>query len=167
MAAHSAMRIGARAHNQRRFFNSEGTSMSKQSWLILAVGLVLGASLQWARAADAAPAGRVFELRTYHTFPGRLDALHKRFREHTRKMFEKHGMTNVAYWTPQDSPARETTLIYVISHASREAARANWAAFSADPEWKKIAADSEADGGKIVEKVDSVFMDATDYSPTR
>ena len=63
------------------------------------VGLVLGASLQWVRAADAAPAGRVFEIRTYHTFPGRLDALHKRFREHTMKMFEKHGMTNVAYWT--------------------------------------------------------------------
>jgi len=83
------------------------------------------------------------------------------------KMFEKHGMTNVAYWTPQDSPARETTLVYVISHASREAAQTNWAAFSADPEWKAIAAASEADGGKIVEKVESVFMDATDYSPLR
>ena len=138
--------------------------MLKQSWLILAVGLVLGASLQWVHAADAPAAARVFELRTYHTFPGRLDALHKRFREHTMKMFEKHGMTNVAYWTPQDSPARESTLIYVISHASREAAKANWAAFGSDPEWKKIAAASEADGGKIVEKVESVFMDATDYS---
>jgi len=145
--------------------------MSKQSWarssVILALGLVLGASLQWVRAADAAPAGRVFELRTYHTFPGRLDALHKRFREHTLKMFEKHGMTNVAYWTFQDSPAKENTLIYVISHASREQAKANWAAFSADPEWKAIAAASEADGGKIVEKVESVFIDATDYSPMK
>ena len=80
----------------------------------------------------------MFEIRTYHTFPGRLDALHKRFREHTMKMFEKHGMSNVGYWVPQDSPAHESTLIYVISHASREAAKANWAAFSADPEWKKI-----------------------------
>ena len=145
--------------------------MSKQSWArssaILALGLVLGASLQWVRAADAAPAGRVFELRTYHTFPGRLDALHKRFREHTLKMFEKHGMTNVAYWTFQDSPAKENMLIYVISHASREQAKANWAAFSADPEWKAIAAASEADGGKIVEKVESVFIDATDYSPMK
>lgn len=145
--------------------------MSKQSWAkswtTLAVGLVLGASLQWVRAADAAPGGRVFELRTYHTFPGRLDALHKRFREHTMKMFEKHGMTNVAYWTFQDSPAKENTLIYVISHASREQAKANWAAFSADPEWKAIAAASEADGGKIVEKVESVFIDATDYSPMK
>jgi hypothetical protein len=141
--------------------------MAKRSWLILAAGLVLGASLQWTLAAGAEPAGKVFEIRTYHTFPGRLDALHKRFREHTMKMFEKHGMTNVAYWVPQDNPAHESTLVYVISHASREAAKANWAAFSADPQWKKIAADSEADGGKIVEKVESVFVDATDYSPLK
>ena len=142
--------------------------MTKLSWPIAAVlGLVLGASLQWARAADAPQPARVFEIRTYYTFPGRLDALHKRFREHTMKMFEKHGMTNVAYWTPQDSPAKDNTLIYVISHASREAAKKNWAGFSADPEWKAIAAASEADGGKIVEKVESVYMDATDFSPMK
>jgi hypothetical protein len=83
------------------------------------------------------------------------------------KMFEKHGMTNVAYWTFEDSPAKENTLIYVISHASREQAKTNWAEFGSDPEWKAIAAASEADGGKIVEKVDSVFVDATDYSPLK
>jgi hypothetical protein len=145
--------------------------MSKQSWLrswaLLIVGLALGASLQSTRAADAAPPAKVFEIRTYHTFPGRLDALHKRFREHTMKLFEKHGMTNVGYWVPEDSPAHDNTLIYVISHASREAAKASWAAFGSDPEWKKVAADSEADGGKIVERVDSVFMSATDYSPIK
>ena len=147
--------------------------MARHSWAFLIVGLVLGAGLVQLRAAEpastvaaAAPA-RVFEIRTYHCFPGRLDALHKRFREHTRKMFEKHGMTNVAYWTFEDSPARENTLIYVISHASREQAKVNWAEFGADPEWKAIAAASEADGGKIVEKVDSVFVDATDYSPLK
>lgn len=140
--------------------------MSKQAWMLLIVGLVLGATLQGLRAADAPPAPRVFEIRTYHTLPGRLDALHKRFREHTMKMFEKHGMTNVAYWTFEDSPAKENTLIYVISHASREQAKANWAAFSADPEWQKIAADSQVDG-KIVERVESVFVDATDYSPLK
>jgi hypothetical protein len=139
--------------------------MSKQSWLLVAVGLLLGASLQWVRAADTPPT-RVFEIRTYHTLPGRLEALNKRFREHTMKMLEKHGMTNVAYWTPQDSPARESTLIYVISHASREQAKANWAAFIADPEWQKIAADSQKDG-KIIERIESVFMDATDYSPLK
>jgi len=139
--------------------------MKKQSWALLAVGLILGAGLQWVRAADA-PRARVFEIRTYHTFPGRLDALHKRFREHTMKIFEKHGMTNVAYWTPQDSPDRDNTLIYVISHASREQAQKNWDEFRNDPEWKAVSAASEADG-KIVEKVDSVFVDATDYSPLK
>jgi hypothetical protein len=141
--------------------------MSKQSWLMLIVGLVLGASLQITRGAGTEAPARVFELRTYHTFPGRLDALHKRFREHTLKIFEKHGMTNVGYWVPQDSPAKETTLVYVISHASREAAKASWEAFRNDPEWKKVAAASEADGGKIVEKVESVYMDAVDYSPLK
>jgi hypothetical protein len=141
--------------------------MKQRIWALVAIGLFLGASPQWTRAADTEPARKVFEIRTYHTFPGRLDALHKRFREHTMKIFEKHGMTNVGYWVPQDSPARETTLIYVISHASREAAKANWAAFGSDPEWKKVAAASEADGGKIVERVESVYMDATDYSPIK
>jgi len=140
--------------------------MAKRSWMILAAGLVLGASLQFALAAGAEPAGKVFEIRTYHTFPGRLDALHKRFREHTTRLFEKHGMTNVGYWVPQDSPARETTLIYVISHASREAAKASWAAFIADPEWKKVADASQVDG-KIIERIESVYMDATDYSPIK
>jgi hypothetical protein len=140
--------------------------MSMKSVLLVAVGLVVGASLSWVRAADAPPPARVFEIRTYHTLPGRLDALHKRFREHTMKIFEKHGMTNVAYWTFEDSPARENTLIYVISHASREQAKKNWSDFNADPEWQKVSADSQLDG-KIVEKVESVFVDATDYSPLR
>ena len=140
--------------------------MSRQSWIFLVVGLVLGSGLSWVRAADAPQPARVFEIRTYHTFPGRLDALHQRFREHTMKIFEKHGMTNVAYWTFEDSPAKESTLIYVISHASREQARKDWAEFNADPEWKAVSAASEADG-KIVEKVESVFVDATDYSPLK
>jgi hypothetical protein len=131
----------------------------------LIAGLVLGAGFSELRAADAAPA-RVFEIRTYHTFPGRLDALHQRFRNHTLRMFEKHGMTNIGYWVPQDSPAKESTLVYVISHASREQAKANWAAFGSDPEWKKIADDSQRDG-KIVERIESVFVDATDYSPIK
>jgi hypothetical protein len=139
--------------------------MSKVSWAMLAVGLVLGAALTSLRAADAQPA-RVFELRTYHTLPGRLDALHKRFRDHTRRIFEKHGMSNVGYWVPQDSPAHDDTLVYIISHASREQAKSNWAAFGADPEWKKVSEESQRDG-KIVEKVESVFLDATDYAPIK
>lgn len=138
--------------------------MSRLTWLAGVGALILGASALG--AADAPANTRVFEIRTYYTFPGRLDALNKRFREHTMRMFEKHGMTNIGYWTPQDGPAKENTLIYVISHASREQAKANWAAFVADPEWQKIAEDSQKDG-KIVERIDSVFVDATDYSPLR
>jgi hypothetical protein len=135
----------------------------------LALGLVFGAG-SWlvpgaSQAADA-KAARVFEIRTYYTLPGRLAALNQRFRNHTLKIFERHGMTNVGYWVPQDEPARSNTLIYVISHASREQAKANWAAFLADPEWKKVAEESQKDG-KIIEKIESVFVDATDYSPIR
>jgi hypothetical protein len=139
--------------------------MVKSKWFFLVAGLVLGAGLTSLHARDAKPA-RVFEIRTYYTLPGRLEALHKRFRDHTRRIFEKHGMTNVGYWVPQDAPAHENTLIYVISHASREQAKANWASFIADPEWTKVAEESQKDG-KIIDRIESVFVDATDYSPIR
>jgi hypothetical protein len=139
--------------------------MTRHFRAFLIVGLILGAGVAPLHAAEPA-AARVFEIRTYHCFPGRLDALHKRFREHTMKIFEKHGMKNVGYWVPQDSPAHEDTLVYIISHASREQAKVNWAEFGADPEWKKVSDESQKDG-KIVEKVDSVFVDATDYSPLK
>jgi NIPSNAP len=117
--------------------------------------------------ADSAKSeGRVFEIRTYTTPEGKLDELHKRFREHTMKIFERHGMTNIGYWTPQDPPLAGRTLIYVISHKSREDAKKNWAEFGADPEWKKVKSASEANG-PIVTKVESVFVDATDYSPMK
>ena len=110
-----------------------------------------------------AQSNRVYELRTYHVLPGRLPALVSRFRDHTRRIFDNHQMSSVGYWVPQDSPAKDNTLIYIITHPSREAATANWKAFGADPEWQKVAADSQMDG-KIVEKVDSTFMDPTDFS---
>jgi hypothetical protein len=105
----------------------------------------------------------VYELRIYHTLPGRLPALQARFRDQTRRIFDKHNMTSVGYWTPQDAPASDNTLIYVLSHPSRDEAKKNWAAFGADPEWQQVAKASEADG-KIVEKVESTFMEPTDYS---
>ena len=109
---------------------------------------------------------RTFEMRTYTTHPGKLDALNARFRDHTTRIFKKHGMENVGYWVPQDEPGHSNTLIYIIAHKSREAAKASWDAFRADPEWKKVAAESEA-SGKIVAKVESVFMDSVDYSPIK
>src|SRR6266700_824919 len=117
-------------------------------------------------SAEAASAGRVFEMRTYTTHPGKLDALNARFRDHTTRIFKKHGMQNVGYWVPQDEPAHSNTLVYIIAHKSREAAKASWDAFRADPEWQKVSKESEADG-KIVAKVESVFADATDYSPLK
>jgi hypothetical protein len=107
---------------------------------------------------------RVYELRTYTTEPGRLPALHARFRDHTMKLFEKHGMQNVMYWVPTDEKLKDNTLIYVISHASLDAAANSWEAFINDPEWKKARDASEADG-KIVSKVERQYMTLTDYSP--
>ena len=130
--------------------------------LSFAAGSLLTARFMKTENVHAA-GGRVFELRVYHTMPGRLPALQSRFRDHTISIFNKHHMTSIGYWTPQDAPLKDNELIYIITHESREAAKKNWADFGADPEWKEVAKASEADG-KIVEKVDSTYMDATDYS---
>jgi len=101
---------------------------------------------------------RLYELRTYTTLEGRLPALNKRFAEHTMKLFEKHGMKNEGYWTPTDEKLKDTTLIYIISHESMEAAQKSWAAFQADPEWQKVRAASEADGKILAKAPEKVFM---------
>jgi hypothetical protein len=103
---------------------------------------------------------RIFELRTYTSIDGKLENLVARFRNHTIKLFEKHGMQNIGYWVAKDKP---NTLIYVVAHKSREAAAASWDAFRKDPEWVKARDASEA-GGKIVDKVESVFMTPVDFS---
>lgn len=114
-------------------------------------------------APVAAYANQVFELRTYHAVPGRLPDIVKRFKDDTRKVFDKHGMTSVGYWVPQDAPGKDNLLIYILSYPSREAATKSWQAFRDDPEWKAITARTEANG-KIVDHVDSVYMDPTDFS---
>jgi hypothetical protein len=121
-----------------------------------------------ASAADPPKSGqRVFEMRTYYTHPGRLDALNKRFREHTCKLFEKHGMELIGFWTPQDEKdGKADTLVYLLAFPSRDAAKESWKAFGDDPDWKKARAESEADG-PIVKKVVSVFLDPTDYSKVK
>jgi NIPSNAP len=116
------------------------------------------------RAAEPDPTSTtVYELRVYHAGEGKLQALLARFREHTTKLFEKHGMKNVAYWVPTDEPAKSNMLIYILEHPSREAATKNWDAFRNDPDWQSVRDKSEANG-KIVEKVDSTFMGLTDFS---
>lgn len=115
-------------------------------------------------AAEAQTKGRVFELRTYHTLPGRLPNLLARFRDHTTALFEKHGMTNIGYWVPVDGQeGAGNTLIYILAHESEEAAKKSFDAFRADPAWVKARNDSEKDG-KIVDKVVSVMMRGTDFS---
>jgi hypothetical protein len=119
----------------------------------------------------AAGGERVFELRTYTTTSGNLDRLHARFRNHTTKLFEKHGMTNVGYWSPvKNAKGADDTLIYILAHNSLDAAKASFDAFRKDPDWIKAKGDSEkAAGGSLTAKdgVKSVFLKATDYSPIR
>ena len=106
----------------------------------------------------------VYELRTYTTHEGKLDDLHARFEDHTMALFEKHGMTNIMYWSPQDPELSGNTLIYLLSHQSREAAEKSWDGFVNDEEWQRVYEASRADG-PIVEWVESVFMTKTPYSP--
>ena len=105
---------------------------------------------------------KVYELRFYHAAPGKLESLVARFRDHTDKLFAKHGMKSLAYWTAVDEPAKSSTLVYILEHPSREAATANWKAFQDDPEWKSVKAKSE-ENGKLVEKIDSNFLTLTDF----
>jgi len=138
------------------------------------LGLLLGALVVPALAADepkpqtsTGRPQRVFELRTYYTNEGKLEDLHKRFREHTNRIFQKHGIELVGYWTPQDETAgKKNKLVYLIAFPSREAAAASWKAFGEDPEWKKVKEESEKNG-KIVTRVESIYLDPTDYSPVK
>ena len=139
---------------------------NRSAWMagllgLLAVGVWLSAADEPKKESNV---NRLYELRTYTTLPGRLDALHKRFSDHTMKLFEKHGMRNEIYFVPTDPEKSKNTLIYIVSHDNEEAAKKSWAGFRADPEWIKVRDASEADG-KIVEKVESVYMTQVPYSP--
>jgi len=106
----------------------------------------------------------VYELRVYHAAPGKLGELLARFRDHTIKIFDRHGIKSVAYWTPVEEPQKSNTLFYILQHPSREEGAANWKSFQDDPEWKSVKEKSEANG-KLVEKIDSTFLVLTDFSP--
>ncbi|PYY23974.1 MAG: NIPSNAP family protein [Acidobacteria bacterium] len=106
----------------------------------------------------------VYELRVYHATPGKLGELLARFRDHTIKLFDRHGIKSVAYWTPVDEPLKGNTLVYILQHPSREEAAANWKSFQEDAEWKSVKEKSEVNG-KLTEKIDSTFLALTDFSP--
>jgi hypothetical protein len=131
--------------------------LRRLGWLMILTG---------ASVVPSATAGekdtRYYEMRTYYAATGKLEALESRFRDHTTKLFEKHGMTNVGYWTPTPNP--DNKLIYILSYPSKEAREKSWKAFSSDPDWQKAFKESESKG-RLVTKVETVYMTATDYSP--
>lgn len=133
--------------------------------LSLATLTVIASCLLLAGAASAqTSSGKVFELRTYTATPGNLDKVLTRFRDHTMRIFEKHGMTNVGYWIPVDEAESGNTLIYILAHDSQEAAARSWQAFSADPEWQRVNEESNANG-PILQSVERKYLTAADFSP--
>ena len=156
------------------------STKSMTKWRSIAIGIVtvwvgagmagLHSSTAGRSAPDAPVVGqaqsRVFELRTYTANPGKFEAMKNRFRDHILPLFKKHNLTVVGFWTAADAPQSENTLIYVLAHESREAAKKNWAAFSADPVRKQVWADTEKDG-PINMKVESVYLNPTDFSPIK
>ena len=128
-------------------------------------GFLLGQNFDFTTSAHAQN-NKVFELRTYTTAEGKLPNLLARFRDHTMTIFKRHGMTNVGYWVPQDSPNSQNTLIYLLEHSSRQVAQESWAGFRADPEWLRVMTESEATGS-IVSNIESVFIEPTNFSPMR
>jgi hypothetical protein len=132
---------------------------------IFTAGFFAGHAFQ-PQSVVRAQSSRVFEIRRYTAPEGKLSDLHARFRNHTLRIFQKHGMENIVYFSPQDAPLKDNTLIYIIAHASREQAKKNWAEFAADPEWQKVAAESQVNG-RLTTNIESIFVDPTDYSPMK
>ena len=145
--------------------------MVKNTWMLAGAVVVFVAGFSLGNVTERisvahAQSGKVYELRTYTAPEGKLANLHARFRDHTIRIFKNHNMKSIAYFSPEDAPLSQNTLIYILEHPSRDEAKKNWAAFSADPEWKKVSDESQKDG-RIVSKVESVFMTSTDYSPMK
>src|SRR5450432_3082729 len=140
------------------------------SALLLAISILAGSAAETnavPASPSIAPDSRCFELRTYYAAPGKLEALNARFRDHTCALFKKHGMEIVGFWIPMDKEqGAENKLVYMLAHKSREAAKQSWKDFQADPEWIKVRTESEVNG-KLTEKIESVFLSATDYSPLK
>ncbi len=140
--------------------------MKKTAIAVLGLALVaLAARTLWADKEKKVDT-RVFELRIYHAAEGKMKALHARLRDHTCALFKKHGMTIIGFWSPIDDTEAEKKLYYILSYPSKEAADKSWKAFREDPDWIKAKDESEKDG-TLVTKVDSVYLNPTDYSPMK
>jgi len=136
------------------------------TWIVLAwiVPLCAAEESKAPGRQESTSSHRVFELRTYYTNEGKLTDLHKRFRDHTCRLLKQHGAELIGFWTPLDEDkGKGRKLIYMVAFPSREAAKKTWAEFSQDPEWRKVYAESHKNG-VLVDKVESVYMEPTDYS---
>jgi hypothetical protein len=133
--------------------------------VLVAAAFVVGSRIQ-AAEEKAKPKERFFEMRTYIAHDGKFDAMHARFRDHTNKLFVKHGMDVIGYWVPTDEKESKNTMIYILAYPSKEAREKSWSAFKDDPEWKKAYTESHKDG-PLVKTVISKFMTPTDYSPIK
>ena len=119
--------------------------------------------LGFSALSGPSPSHHVYELRMYHVNPGKMDVLKARFGDHTDTIFKRHNMKSIGYWVPEDAPNSQNLFVYILEHPSREEAKKNWDAFHDDPEWKKVKAESEANG-PLVDHIDHYFMDPTSYS---
>ena len=142
-----------------------------ERWRVCALALLsFGAgSLITARLAEIdqarADSNRIFELRVYHTLPGKVPALESRFRDSTSTLLAKHDLKVVGYWVPEGAPDWDNTFIFLVAHADREEANKNWDAMMADPEFHEMIKSEQAN--KVVEKIDRTFMRPTDFSPMK
>jgi NIPSNAP protein len=127
---------------------------------LLVSAMVLGAGLSSGEILSAKADDMVYELRTYTASPGKMPELQKRFRDHTIRIFEKHGIKSIGYWVPEKQP---DTLIYLVVHKSRKDANKNWAGFATDPEWQHVYRESQKNGS-LTTKVERVYMSPTDFS---
>jgi hypothetical protein len=136
--------------------------------LLALLTLVAAIAPRAASAQEGAGAGqpRLFELRTYTAEKGKLEALERRFRDHTLRLFAKHGMEVIGFWKPVDDEGESNRLVYLLAFPSQQARDAAWSAFGKDPEWQQAYAESHRDG-PLVKKVESIRLDPTEYSPLR
>ena len=136
---------------------------SVKAWSLLSFIAGGAVTLGFSNLGGSNPSQHVYELRMYQVNEGKMDALIARFGDHTDAIFKRHNMKSVGFWRPEDAPYSQNLFVYILEHPSREEAKANWAAFQADPEWKKVKADSETQG-PLAKHIDSYFMDPTSFS---
>jgi NIPSNAP len=148
---------------------AKGDTMKKLWAALVLIGVAaLACAVVAARAdkGDKKVDTRFFELRIYHVAPGKMEALKLRFNDHTNKLFDKHSMTIIGFWTPDKADEADKKLIYILAYPSKEAREKSWKAFREDPDWLAVKSASEKDG-KLVEKVEEIYLNPTDFSPIK